>query len=62
MISKKVFEDLRALESLDLSYNEINYIDKNAFLHLVSLKELNLAGNKLKILRSRWVIPLESLV
>jgi Leucine-rich repeat (LRR) protein len=45
------FEGLTHIETLDLSFNEIKYLDSNkTFQYLVSLKYLNLSNNKLKSL------------
>ena len=38
---------IQKLEEIDLSYNKINYIDKNAFKFCKQLKALNLDSNQL---------------
>ncbi|ENN74884.1 leucine-rich repeat and immunoglobulin-like domain-containing nogo receptor-interacting protein 3 isoform X2 [Dendroctonus ponderosae] len=44
-----VYEPLM-LEDLDLSHNEIHSLPHNIFEHLTTLKQLNLAGNNLRVL------------
>jgi Leucine-rich repeat (LRR) protein len=45
------FKGLVLLETLDLSFNEIKYLDSNlTFQYLNSLKYLNLSNNNLKTL------------
>jgi len=49
------FKNQSRLETLDLSFNEIKYLDTNlTFKYLESLKTLNLANNKLKSIDS-WI-------
>jgi Leucine-rich repeat (LRR) protein len=49
------FKSQTRLETLDLSFNEIKYLDTNlTFKYLDSLKTLNLANNKLKSIDS-WI-------
>jgi Leucine-rich repeat (LRR) protein len=41
------------LETLDISFNDIQYLDTNlTFEHLISLKTLNISKNKLKLINS----------
>jgi Leucine-rich repeat (LRR) protein len=41
------------LETLDISFNDIQYLDTNlTFKHLISLKTLNVSNNKLKLINS----------
>jgi len=47
------FKSQSLLETLDLSFNEIKYLDTNmTFKCLASLKALNLSNNKLKVINS----------
>ncbi|CAG9773729.1 unnamed protein product [Ceutorhynchus assimilis] len=56
-----VYEPL-LIEHLDLSYNRIHSLPHNIFEHLTtSLTELNLAGNKLKILDHQTQVALSGL-
>lgn len=47
VISQQSFSECRALERLDLSYNEIATVDDNTFSNSQLLRELNLANNRI---------------
>lgn len=49
-VSKPLFESMKSLSTLDLSFNQITKLPSNVFYDLVNLTVLNLAGNKLKYL------------
>jgi Leucine-rich repeat (LRR) protein len=60
-IYSKTFIHLVKLKFLDLSYNELNYLDYDAFQGLSNLTELLLYENGLKILTSNLFKPLTKL-
>lgn len=60
-ISKHEFYGLRELEQLDLSFNSISHIDRNAFDTLERLKHLNLDRNQLETLSTSTFAALRGL-
>jgi len=52
LLSQQSFSECRALERLDLSYNEIATVDDNTFTNSPLLRELNLANNRITRLNS----------
>ncbi|KAL7015051.1 hypothetical protein ACKWTF_016263 [Chironomus riparius] len=52
VLSQQSFSECRALERLDLSYNEIATVDDNTFVNSPLLRELNLANNRITRLNS----------
>ena len=53
-ISKETFEGFLHLNHLDLSNNEITYIDSYSFSYLIKLKSLYLRSNKLQTVNNVW--------
>lgn len=53
--------DLKSLQILDLSYNQIGMVGKVTFKNLVSLVELNLYGNWINAISSEAFRPLKKL-
>ncbi|XP_050300531.1 tsukushi-like [Anthonomus grandis grandis] len=60
LYNKTVYEPLM-LEHLDLSYNQIHSLPHNFFEHLLSLRELNLEGNRLRVLDPPTQLAMASL-
>ncbi|KOC70309.1 Chaoptin [Habropoda laboriosa] len=54
-------EDLKSLQILDLSYNQISIVGKVTFKNLVSLVELHLYGNWINAISSEAFRPLKKL-
>lgn len=54
-------EDLKSLQILDLSYNQIGIVGKLTFKNLVSLVELHLYGNWINAISSEAFRPLKKL-
>ncbi|XP_033122659.1 SLIT and NTRK-like protein 3 [Anneissia japonica] len=48
-VSQDMFNTLPRLKSLDLSFNRINYVNRNIFSSFYSVEELGLAGNSIEM-------------
>ncbi len=52
IINSNQFSNIESLSLLDLSNNQISFIENNSFLNLKNLTDLNLQSNEIKIIES----------
>ncbi|XP_048083496.1 toll-like receptor 13 isoform X2 [Alosa alosa] len=60
-IKSEDFQNLTHLETLNISYNSISYVEKGAFRDLISLTELGLSSNRLSIITKEFFQGLTNL-